>query len=1565
MHRQPQRQAAQERRPAATPARRRNRLAQAASAALVAVPMAVAGLVAGTAGTAAAVAPPAGPDPTLLVGSFVGAGSAAGVVQGFSTGTLAAVGPAGGVGVGGEPWTMAITPNGATAYVGNFDSGTVTPVNLGASTLSTGTDLCLPSDTCNPAVVTEPEAVAVTPDGTAAYVANSAASTVSEIFLTGSSAPKVATTPLALPPGSEPDAIAITPDGSTAWVADYGTSTVVPIELDNNDAVGSPIVLPAHSNPTGLAVTPDGKHLLVADSGNGEVTDITLATGAQASFPLEPAASGAAPEPWAVAITPHGTTAWVTDAANNVLVPVHIASDTAGTPVAVGQHPVAVAVAATAAGPTAYVADQFSNEVSVVDVGAATPKQTATIPTAPGPDTLAVTPAQAPVAAFTDTPGTSGGATAFDASASHTTPAGGALSYTWDFGDGSAPVTVAVPTTTHTYAAPGLYQVTLTVTDALGASTTVDYTGQTVSIDGGPSATVTQPVAIAAPLSNAAPEALVTGGTAGDAVPYTLDPAGTPAASQGTPVPTGASSDPTAVAIGPHGHTAYVVDTATGKLVPVDMRTGTTAPPANWIPAGTGADAVAVAPDGADAYVVDGGTSSVTDVTLASGGTSTIAVPSAGGSDLNAIAVDPAGTTAYVTDGTNDTITPIDLHTRLAGTPVGSAGAATFVGPDAIAVAPAGGTAYVVDAGTPGTAGGVTVVDISGATPVPKSTVTLGGPGGHPDAIAVAPDGAHAYVVDSPLGGPATITPLALAAGSAVAGAPVAAGSVTAGGQSYTVMALTGVAVTPDGSTAYAVGTATDAGGASVDVVVPFALSGRAPVAGTPVVMPAGTGPTAIAITADRAPIAALQAPAAPVAAGSTVDFGALASSNPSSPIATYAWDFGDGTPVVTTGTPGVAATAADAQTTHAYAVAGTYTASVTLTDTAGTSTTAVYTGQSMVRDGGPQATQQQTVVVYPTVTKVVDAVSGSGVGAAGDKVTVVGTGFSTAAGATTVDFGAHTASAVSCPTTTSCTAVVPAGTGTVDVTVTVGGQTSPVAPPGDRFTYLPTVTSVSPTHGPTGGGTAVAIDGTGFSTSAGATAFDFGPGNPATKVACASTTQCTALTPAGTGTVDVRTTVTAGGTALTSRPNPPHDQFTYGTGGGGGGGGGGPVFPPSTVPVVTGVTPATGPAGGGTAVTVSGDNLSVAGRSTTIDFGTGNPGTAVDCVTPSSCTVVSPAGTGTVDVTVTTADGTSAVTLADRFVYTATAAGGSSGGALPVVTSVSPGYGAPGTDVVVTGTGFSGVTAVDFGTSGASSFTVASPTRIDATVPAGVTGTVDVTVTTGAGTSATSPGDRFTVVPLRAAGGSAGYRMVAADGGVFDFGAAQYLGSLPGDHVAVSDIVASASTPGGGGYWAAGADGGVFAFGDAGYFGSEGGKHLNAPIVGMAATPDGGGYWLVAADGGIFSFGNAGYFGSEGGKHLNAPIVGMAATPDGGGYWLVAADGGIFSFGDAGYFGSEGGKHLNQPVVGIAATADGGGYWLVARDGGIFAFGDATFMGSTGDLILARPIVTIATVAG
>jgi len=85
---------------------------------------------------------------------------------------------------------------------------------------------------------------------------------------------------------------------------------------------------------------------------------------------------------------------------------------------------------------------------------------------------------------------------------------------------------------------------------------------------------------------------------------------------------------------------------------------------------------------------------------------------------------------------------------------------------------------------------------------------------------------------------------------------------------------------------------------------------------------------------------------------------------------------------------------------------------------------------------------------------------------------------------------------------------------------------------------------------------------------------------------------------------------------------------------------------------------------------------------------------------------------------------------------------------AAPTVTTVTPNQGptAGGTSVTITGTNFAGATAVNFGAIAGSSVTInGSGTQITATSPEEAVGTVDVTVTTPAGTSAKSAADEFT----------------------------------------------------------------------------------------------------------------------------------------------------------------------------------------------------------------------------
>jgi hypothetical protein len=180
--------------------------------------------------------------------------------------------------------------------------------------------------------------------------------------------------------------------------------------------------------------------------------------------------------------------------------------------------------------------------------------------------------------------------------------------------------------------------------------------------------------------------------------------------------------------------------------------------------------------------------------------------------------------------------------------------------------------------------------------------------------------------------------------------------------------------------------------------------------------------------------------------------------------------------------------------------------------------------------------------------------------------------------------------------------------------------------------TPAPTVTSISPNSGTINGGTAVTITGTGFL--AGAT-VSLG-GTAATGVTVVNSTSITATTPAhaaGTVNVVVTNSDTQSGTLT--------QGFTYTT-----------VSNPP--PTLTGVSPASGTAAGGTSVTITGTGF-LAGQ--TVSLG-GTPATGVTVVSSTTITATTPAhAAGAVDVVVSNAE-QHAGTLPNGYTYTAITTG-------------------------------------------------------------------------------------------------------------------------------------------------------------------------------------------------------------------------------------------------------------------------------------------------------------------
>jgi formylglycine-generating enzyme required for sulfatase activity/subtilisin-like proprotein convertase family protein len=162
----------------------------------------------------------------------------------------------------------------------------------------------------------------------------------------------------------------------------------------------------------------------------------------------------------------------------------------------------------------------------------------------------------------------------------------------------------------------------------------------------------------------------------------------------------------------------------------------------------------------------------------------------------------------------------------------------------------------------------------------------------------------------------------------------------------------------------------------------------------------------------------------------------------------------------------------------------------------------------------------------------------------------------------------------------------------------------------------------------------------------------------------------------------------------------------------------------PWAQPTLATVAPGSGPAAGGTPITLTGTNLLGA---TSVTVG-GVAANSVQVVNSTTVTAVTPAGTaGSKSVSVTTAGGTAS--LSNAFTYLPPP---------PTLSGVAPTTGptAGGTLITLTGTNLSGATSVTVGAVAATSVTVVSSTTVTAVTPAGTVGAKTVAVTTPSGTA-------------------------------------------------------------------------------------------------------------------------------------------------------------------------------------------------------------------------------------
>lgn len=324
-----------------------------------------------------------------------------------------------------------------------------------------------------------------------------------------------------------------------------------------------------------------------------------------------------------------------------------------------------------------------------------------------------------------------------------------------------------------------------------------------------------------------------------------------------------------------------------------------------------------------------------------------------------------------------------------------------------------------------------------------------------------------------------------------------------------------------------------------------------------------------------------------------------------------------------------------------------------------------------------------------------------------GATVTIVGTGFSSAA---SVFFGEVPAVVVN-PLGNSAMLVrtPPNVSGPVPVTITNPDGVKVTLANGFTYDGGVTISTVTPGAGPVVGGTTINVSGYGFAQGATIKVGSL----PATMVIVVNSTQIVAVTPPGTLSSPSVTVRNPDGQSSSGSQG-----FTYG--------------PPtgSIPPVLSNVSPTSGPSQGGTQVTVNGNAFS---GGATVYFGT-VPSPIVSWNGTSSMFARAPSNnTGTVSITVVNSDGAT-TTLPNAYTYEGT--GGFS------ISGVSPSSGSAGggTAVTVSGSGFNASSWVTFNGAPALTSSLVGSTQIVAISPPGLSGAVTVAVTQIGGVSASVP---------------------------------------------------------------------------------------------------------------------------------------------------------------------------------------------------------------------------------
>lgn len=265
-------------------------------------------------------------------------------------------------GLGQNPTAVAVTPDGRKAYIANF--GPVSSAPAAERQTVTVVDVLSGQPLREITVGLQPVSVAVSPDGASVWVANSGSpadsGSISIIDTDTDAVVGEITEGLRNPAG-----IAFAPDGTQTYVSNQAAGTLSVIDTAARVNVASVDLGPAGSYPTGVAVTPDGGRVYVAGNASGTVLSVDPAARRLASVPIRLPSWGM---PYGVALTPDGSKLYVTASGSDEVSVVDTATDSAfPTTIQVGRNPTSVAV--TPDGRHAYVTSSLDDTrgVSVID----------------------------------------------------------------------------------------------------------------------------------------------------------------------------------------------------------------------------------------------------------------------------------------------------------------------------------------------------------------------------------------------------------------------------------------------------------------------------------------------------------------------------------------------------------------------------------------------------------------------------------------------------------------------------------------------------------------------------------------------------------------------------------------------------------------------------------------------------------------------------------------------------------------------------------------------------------------------------------------------------------------------------------------------------------------------------------------------------------------------------------------------------------------------------------------------------------------------------------------------